>query len=269
MKTGALIFAFNNERIDFVDMAAWSAENIRRHLNIPVAVVTDVTQHAKQSFFDEYILTTSPVTQSQRYFEDYDDSVTWHNTSRVDAFALSPWDQTLVLDADYVVASNQLKTLLQGSFEFLAHQSAYDITDTNDFKSLNCFGENNMPMWWATVMLFRKSKHAEYIFDCMSMIRDNWDHYRKIYKNKKHTYRNDHALTIAQLIVNGHHIDHPAIPWRLASLTPQHCLTQIAMDHYRVDFQSADNKSKWITIKNQDFHAMGKKYLGDIVANTT
>ena len=38
---GALIFAFNNEHIDYIAMAGWNAENIRKHLNLPVAVVTD------------------------------------------------------------------------------------------------------------------------------------------------------------------------------------------------------------------------------------
>ena len=40
MTRGALIFAFNNEKTDYVAMARWSAERIRRHLDIPVAIVT-------------------------------------------------------------------------------------------------------------------------------------------------------------------------------------------------------------------------------------
>ena len=270
MTTGALIFAFNNEQTDFVKMAAWSSKNIKRHLGIPVAVVTDV-DHSQKAEFDHYIQVPSAnnTADNTRYFEDYDSRVTWHNTSRVDAYHLSPWDQTLVLDADYVVASNQLKVLFDTSIDFLAHRYARDITETNDFESLNTFGDNQMPMWWATVMLFRRSDYVESIFDCMSMIRDNWQHYREIYKNKKGTYRNDHALSIAQLIVNGHHIEYPSIPWQLASLTPQHRLYQIEQDHYRVEFQSNDNRKKWMTIQNHDFHAMGKKYLEEIVANST
>ena len=269
MTTGALIFAFNNEQTDFVEMAAWSLKNIKRHLGIPVAVVTDVLTHPRQHEFDQYIQVPPSDATFQRYFEDYDCSVTWHNTTRVDAYRLSPWDQTLVLDADYVVASSQLKVLFDVPVDFLAHRYARDITETNDFKSLNTFGDNSMPMWWATVMLFRRSDYVESIFDCMSMIRNNWQHYREIYKNKKSTYRNDHALTIAQLIVNGHHIEYPSIPWQLSSLTPQHRLYQTAPDQYRVEFQSNDNRAKWMTIQNQDFHAMGKKYLGEIVANST
>ena len=41
MTTGVLIFAYNNEQIDYLAMANWSAKNIRRHLNLPVCVVTN------------------------------------------------------------------------------------------------------------------------------------------------------------------------------------------------------------------------------------
>jgi len=98
------------------------------------------------------------------------------------------------------------------------------------------------------------------------MIRNNWTHYRNLYKNTNATYRNDHALSIALGIVNGHTLNHPGIPWALASLTPDHKLTQLEQDRYRVDFVNSENKTRWITL-TQDFHAMGKQQLGAIVAN--
>ena len=263
MTTGALIFAYNNELIDYVAMAAWCAENIRRHLKIPVALVTD--QPTKLHF--EQVIIADPGGANGRWFGDYDTNVTWHNRSRVDAYELSPWAQTLVLDADYVVASDQLRTVLDSRENFLAHRWAYDITGLQDFRDLNYFGAHDMPMWWATVMMFRRSKHAELIFKTMNMVRDNWDHYRNIYSNRLHAYRNDHALTIALGVVNGHTLDHAGIPWDLASLTPDHRLTQLDRDHYRVDFVTPEQKPKWIELHNQDFHAMGKQQLGAIVAN--
>jgi len=175
----------------------------------------------------------------------------------------------LVLDADYVVASNQLQVLLDSKEDFLAHRWAYDITGINDFSGLNYFGQNHMPMWWATVMMFRRSSHARLIFKSMSMVRNNWTHYKKLYKNKSSTYRNDHALSIALGIVNGHTLDHAGIPWSLASLTPEHNLTQLGTDEYRVDFVNREQQARWIRLRNQDFHAMGKQALGDIVANNT
>jgi len=251
MTTGALIFARNNEQIDYEAMARWSAKNIERHLGIPTHIVTD---------------DSAPSTNA-RHFTDVG-AVTWHNLNRMDAYRLSPWDRTLVLDADYVVASNQLQSVLEVDQDFLAHRWAYDVTGCNNFEGLNYFGNNRMPMWWATVMMFRRSQHAELIFNSMQMIRDNWTHYRNLYKNTNATYRNDHALSIALGIVNGHTLNHPGIPWALASLTPDHKLTQIDQDSYRIDFINTKNKPQWLTLQ-QDFHAMGKQQLGEIVANNS
>lgn len=251
MTTGALIFARNNEQIDYVAMAEWSARRIQRHLGIPTHIVTD----------------DSEISSNSRHFEDVG-TVTWHNLNRMDAYQLSPWDRTLMLDADYVVATDQLQSVLQADQDFLAHDRAYDVTGINDFSGLNSFGAHAMPMWWATVVMFRRSRHVELIFDAMRMIRDNWTHYRNIYGNRNATYRNDHALTIALGTVNGHTLDHPTIPWGLASLTPQHQLTQVDEDCFRVDYITAENRPRWITL-TQDFHAMGKRHLGDIVASSS
>ena len=251
MTTGALIFARNNEHTDYVAMARWSAKNIERHLGIPTHIVTDESR--KDS--------------GGRHFQDVG-TVTWHNTNRMDAYRLTPWDRTLVLDADYVVASNQLQSLLNCDADFLAHRWAYDVTGCNDFRGLNWFGDVGMPMWWATVMVFNKSRTAELIFDTMAMIRDHWSHYRQLYKISAPTYRNDHALSIALLVVNGHTLTQAGIPWRLATLTPDHKLVKTHQDRYRVDFVNSQGQARWIELR-QDFHAMGKKQLGDIVASNS
>lgn len=265
MTTGALIFAFNNESTDYVAMAEWSTRNIRRWLNIPVAVVTDASPKDSRLKGFDCVIASSASSGGTRWFEDYQATVSWHNAGRVDAYSLSPWDQTLVLDADYVVASDQLKTVLNSNQDFLAHSSAYDITGTNNFSGLNDYGEYHMPMSWATVMMFRRSTHAELIFDCMQMIRDNWRHYKDLYQITSSTYRNDHALSIALNIVNGQTLQHNSIPWTLASVTPEHTLTRTSKDCYRIDYMDQDKRPRWTTIKNQDFHAMGKQHLEKII----
>jgi hypothetical protein len=268
MTTGALIFAFNNEHIDYVNMARWTADNVHRHLNIPVCLVTD-SQDKDLTGFDKALCIGSANlgTANKRHFDDVG-TVTWHNTNRMDAYRLSPWDRTLVLDADYVVASDQLKVLLDSQEDFMCHRWAYDVTGLNNFEGLNYFGQYCMPMWWATVMMFRKSTKAQLIFDSMTMIRDNWTHYRNLYNNPTPTYRNDHALSIALNIENGHTLMTTDIPWSLASLVPDHKLTQLDIDRYRVDFSSVDQKARYIELYKQDFHAMGKQQLGAIVANS-
>ena len=265
MTTGALIFAFNNEQIDYVAMANWSAKNIHRHLGIPVCVVTD--KEPVQPHVFDCVVIANPVNAGQRYFSDYNSNVTWHNTNRMDVYTLSPWYQTLVLDADYVVASDHLSTVLKSRQDFLCYRWAQDATGLQTFEDLNYFGNYCMPMWWATVMMFRRSTSAELLFDSMQMVRDNWAHYRNLYKNPISTYRNDHALSIALNTLNGHTLQVDSIMGKLISITPEHQLTQLDTDVYKVDFLTSDKKARWITL-TQDFHAMGKKQLGAIVANS-
>ena len=81
MTRGITIFAFNNEQIDYLAMAAWSAGNIHRHLDLPVCVITDVTDPARTAAFDQVVVTESPTVQQQRYFFDYKKNAAWHNMS--------------------------------------------------------------------------------------------------------------------------------------------------------------------------------------------
>lgn len=262
MTRGALIFAFNNEVTDYVAMARWSAQNIRQHLDIPVAVVTD--DPMAQGF--DHVIYLCPEGNNSRHFSDYDATVTWHNESRASAYDLTPWDHTLLLDADYIVASDQLKSLFDIDQDFLAHRWAKDISGLNDFSGLNYFGRFRMPQWWATVIAFRKSDHSRLIFETMEMIRDNWSHYRDLYNISKATYRNDHSLSIALNTVNGHTNNCADIPWPLSSLTPEHGLERTDKDIYRISYIDGENRAKCISVAHQDFHAMGKKQLEAIVA---
>jgi len=265
MTRGVVIFAFNNEHIDYLALAAWSAVNIHRHLDVPVCVITDQTKIPTNYKFD-HVVHAKPTDTHWRHFKDFATNATWYNGNRVDAYELSPWDHTVVLDADYVVASDRLRWLFDSNQDFLAHARAVEVTGTVNFDENNFFGRYKMPMQWATVMSFTRNPTAALIFDSMQMVRQNWRHYLDLYGISKKTYRNDMALSIAQLIVHGHTLSAPAIPWNLVSVEADHRLTQLEQDTYRVDFVTADKQSRWLTL-NQDFHAMGKKHLGDIVAN--
>jgi hypothetical protein len=264
MTSGALIFAFNNEHTDYLAMAAWSADRIRRHLDIPVAVITDCTDPSRLAKFDR-VIAADPAAGGTRYFDDYKQTVTWYNATRTDAYSLTPWEHTLLLDADYVVCGKELKYLLGAPQEFLCYRWACGTTAQDSFEGLNYFGQHKMPMWWATVMMFRRGNTAQYIFDSMTMIKNNWKHYKDLYHITSTQYRNDYALSIALGIVSGHTLKVDNIPGMLVSVLPEHELTQIDDDRFEIKFQD-QGKSKRMSL-SMDFHAMGKKHLGDIIAS--
>jgi hypothetical protein len=262
MTQGVLIFAFNNEQTDYLAMAEWSAHNVRRYLNLPTSVVTN-TEYTGTAF--DHVIHADAESGGTRYFEDYDNTVTWHNAGRVDAYTLTPYDQTIVLDADYVVASTSLKGLLNAQQDFMCHKTAFDMSAQTDMRGLNTFGRYSMPMWWATVMMFRRSNTAQYIFDCMQMVRDNWQHYRDLYNIDRATYRNDFALSIALGIVSGHTMKVDEIPWALPSVMPNTRLSRDIDDSFMIEYQDSNQLRKRMGFRGLDFHAMGKKDLGDIV----
>lgn len=267
MTTGALIFAFNNDHTDYLSMAAWCANNVRRYLDIPVAVITNAVDHSALASFDQVIF-VDPQSGGSRWFADYQTHVTWYNAGRADAYDLSPWDNTLVLDSDFVVNSGSLAQLFDSPQDFLCFRHCSNIVDPDQIL-LPTFGRFHMPMWWATVMWFRRSNTAHYIFDSMKMIRSHWTHYRDLYGIAEETFRNDYALSIAIGIVSGHTWQANEIPWNMLASLPEHrlALRQISDQQYWIiDYQNSQGKDRTMSLVGVDFHAMGKQSLGAVIA---
>jgi hypothetical protein len=155
-----------------------------------------------------------------------------------------------------------LRYVLEYNTDFMCHRTAMNIATGYPLAGLNVFGDHDMPMWWATVMMFRRSNTAQYIFDCMQMIHANWEHYRALYGINNRTYRNDFALSIAVGIVSGQTGQVDTIPWPLMSALPENRISHVAQDHYQIDTEPA----RYTTWYGQDFHAMGKHHLENIIA---
>ena len=100
MSRGAVLFAFNNDRVDYISQAQWSAPRINRHLGIPVTLVTDVAP-ADTSMFDQVIIRESRSGGTRKFDHmNADSSATWFNRGRCRAYDVTPYDETLVLDTD-------------------------------------------------------------------------------------------------------------------------------------------------------------------------
>jgi len=261
MKTGALIFAYNNTAVNYVNMAAWSAQRIQKWLDIPVTLVTD--QPVGHAVFDQVLL-SDRVDGNTRHYRDFDDHHAWYNMDCCDALSLSPYERTLVIDADYVVNSDALRIWLHHGPHFVSHRHAFDVVKQQRFNQH--FGAHDMPQWWATVMIFDRSRATDMIFRSMKMIRDNWSHYVDIYKIHRNTFRNDYALSVALALTSGHSLVSQDLPWDLFSIMPEHDIKMLDDHAWQVGF-SDQGKSRYIVLRDVDFHAMGKRQLGDIIAN--
>jgi hypothetical protein len=268
MSQGCVLFAFNNDQVDYVSQAQWSAPRINRHLNLPVTLVTDVMP-TDTSMFDQVVLRESRSGGTRKYDHmNADSSATWFNRGRCRAYDVTPYDETLVLDTDYIVASDRLKILFDSKQDLLCHRYVLDVTDRRNFASDTRFGNVEMPMWWATVLYFKKSALAQSVFDMMDMIETNWYHYSRLYKFSQDLYRNDYAISIALNTVYGHSPDSiPDIPWPLFTSFYDVYLNQLEEDAFKLNYvRTVDNQQRhqYMILKDQDLHVMNKPDLGKI-----
>ena len=259
MTKGAVIFAVGKHAINYAAMAAWSAARIQRHLGLPTTLITD--QAVDDSAFDHIIRIDAQQGDRSRWFADFEQSVPWHNLDRCDAFDLTPYDRTLLLDADYVVNSDHLLTILDQD-RFWCHRYAYAV---GTGQILDYFGRHQHPMYWATVISFGRDSQSEFIFDSMRMIRDNWQHYRDLYHIDSSLFRNDYALSIALPLVNGH-VQPQCLTGAMLNVMPDQRLQQIKEDSFKVTWECSQGRLHTNILQAYDFHAMCKRDLGAIVA---
>lgn len=198
-KIGAVIIANNTDRFDYVKLAAISAGKIKKHLKIPVALITEDT--VSNPIFDTVIKASSASTNA-RVFSRTNEKLDWKNLNRTQAYDLSPWDRTLLLDADYFVNSDSLSHHLNSNFDFAVAKNCYNPM-SGDYYVMK-MGKSNIEQLWATVIIFNKSRQAKQIFLLAEHVLKHYLYYSKLYGFNSFPYRNDYAFTIACHILGGY-----------------------------------------------------------------
>lgn len=272
MTRGFLIFAFNNGRYNYFKHACWIADRIEKYCGHETTIITD---HASMGdeLPDHMIKFADAEGFSSRNF-DYKNReksavAAWFNGNRYQAFDMSPYDETIVIDSDYIVNSDQLNLLFESPYSFLTHRSVLDVCDKKSFEGHWTFGDIQFPHYWATVLFFRKDKKAKRIFDLITMIKENYKYYAQLLKFPPRPYRNDHAVSIAQAIAAGHNLDAvPTIPWELVTAPMDAWVYQTDETEFEFIYEKyTRNKVRPMRtkIKGQDFHCMNKDSLEKLV----
>jgi hypothetical protein len=211
MKTkGALLIANNNAKIDYVKQSLFLAKRIKKYLNIPVSVITDSPQYLNDldinKVFDNIIELEYKISSNSRRY--YDGSISSHtadfkNDIRYKAYDLSPYDETLLLDTDFILCNDIFKNCFDSNSDFLIYKESSDISKVRDESEFQKISDYTVDFYWATVVFFRKTELNQMFFDLVGHIQDEWEHYRRIYQIKSSLFRNDYAFSIAIHIMNG------------------------------------------------------------------
>jgi len=219
MSCGYLIHAYNNTEIDYGQMAICCGLLIKKNLKInSTALVTVrdtynwmVSQHGLDLVnraFDHVIITDIERDVDGRTFFDTRYSkkaAPYYNTNRSDSFDLSPFDETILIDADYLVLDARLDAVWGSSEDIMVNNTVIDLNHVEDLggfgKRIGNFG---IPMYWATVFYFKKNDISRSIFDTMKHIKNNYKYYQNLYDFPASGYfRNDYALSVALHMLSG------------------------------------------------------------------
>lgn len=266
MTRGVILFAFNSPKYNYYEMALHTKKRVEHFLKLPVTLVTDIeSMPAKDhKLWDKVII----VTPDKDNFRDWG---MWINKGRYMAYELSPYDETLLLDVDYIINSNKLLTLFDIDTDFCCHNRTNFLMNVGaPQETLSAYSYETL---WATVVKFRKSTRAEQIFKCLEMVQKNYEHYANIHNFIAGVYRNDYALTLALRIANGHSSDsRDVIPWDLLHVGKN---TQVYTDNnstenteYTVMFdnwQRGKVRKEYINLKDMDFHVMNKDLYMEMI----
>ena len=265
MSKGVLLFAYNS-KIDYIGIATIAAKLVKKHLGLPVTIVTD-TPDVDPSVFDTVIVKNLTGNSFERVFKysTHSERTPWHNQNRSSAYDLSPYDQTLLIDADYLMFNNSLGKLFDTDLEFACYDYVHEITGWDGLQIGARVGYPGIHMQWATVVYFTKCPLAESVFSFMQTIKDNYSYYSSLYNFTTELFRNDYTLSIALQAMSGYGAKNfTSIPGTLISANTACDILEVRPNGEIVfTWQHGSNPRKVTKLKDANIHIMNKKTITD------
>ena len=276
MSKGAFLIARNNGHIDYIKQAVFLARRIKKHLDIPVTVATDSVDYLTTKFgvldFDKVIPLDYTVEENMRYFFDgglSKKTASFKNSNRAGVYDLSPYDETLLLDTDYIISNNMLKSVFDLTSDFAIYKKSCDIAKVRDESEFDFVSDTSVDFYWATVVFFRKTETNKIFFDLVKHIEQEWNHYRRVYQITSPLFRNDFAFSIAIHIMNGFQPGNFAsqLPGTMMYTTDRDLLWHMNNDEMLFLVEKKDYLGEYTALKtsNQNIHVMNKLSLSRII----
>lgn len=192
---GVLLYSMNTPYVDYGIIANTAALLIERFLGLPVSVVTDERYSVDVGLFDEVIVVDSKKDPGMQLNNP---NTTWRNKERHNYFALSPYDETLVLDSDYLQFNPTLLKLFGTGrdlyLSYKARRTNGEAVNTTEKRIADYGLDQN----WATCFYFRKTAFSERFFTLVEYVRMNYAFYAQRFDFDTEQYRNDFAFSVAE-----------------------------------------------------------------------
>lgn len=217
MTQGVVMFAENNEEYPYIDFAIYNSIGIQKYLTDNITIITNEKSLKESKIINHKRIAVPPITfitidesdSQQRIFYNSKEkmSLTYLNSNRTSIYDLTPYDETIVIDADYIINDNLLSNCYNLKTNLMLTNKCMNIFDVEFLDSLHSplntyIYELGLPMYWATAFYFRKSAEAKNFFDLVNHVKENYNYYASYYRYPSTVYRNDYTFTIAAHLLN-------------------------------------------------------------------
>lgn len=244
---GVVLFAHNTDNVDYWSMAVYTANRANRFLGLPVTIITDERSIGQST---HNTITIEPDRSNSKHRSQ------WFNKGRYQVYHLSPYDETLILDTDYMINSATLLQTFEYSSDIVCHNNPTYLLENTEPEKLGQYGPTSA---WATVIRFKKTQRTRGVFRMMQMIQENYEHYSQLYGFQPYSYRNDYALTIALRTLNGGVEDErDYLHWPLLHCGLETTVERQSDTSYRIS-RHHKQRNEYIIVNDTDFHMLHKQ----------
>jgi len=280
-RRGFLLYAFGHKDLDYGKLSICCALSIKstlknNHITVVMTketkskLITTVSEEILKIAFDKIIISKEKFRSGKRSHFDspwISFQSEFNNQNRVLSYQYSPYDETIILDVDYIVMNNNLDYIWGSNEDLLINKKVIDLQG-NKFGALEDrrLSKHGIPLYWVTIVYFKKSKLAEIFFDLVNYIRDEYNFFQFLYEFKKGFYRNDFSFSIAIHMINGYIKD------GIKSLPEDTIITSYQKDTIaqiknskEIIFAAHNPDEPWkstlVNIKDMNVHIMNKREL--------
>lgn len=276
---GYLYYAFNTEEINYLRLAISSAITGRYYIDdFRATIVTDKIsieylgkrgEKLIEKCFENILLKEEIQKHSKLGRKSKNNNTKrndWYNTTRTNAFVDSTYEQTILIDADYIFQNDKTNLLWNSKIPIKMNKNIIPLVNKKFDREM--VGNFTIPMYWATLVYFNRSNFSKQFFDLVNYIQENYEYYCILYQIHDQKYRNDHTFSIALHMMNGFRTPGPEyeLPFRYIMTSREDIIHQLNVGSTRFLVCTDNWKSPWhyLNLKDISYHCLNKRTILDV-----
>ena len=245
----------------FLKLAVIQLTQLRKFTDIAVAYVVDPGDQELPEYQQlEAMGATLVLAETPGQNRAYDLNAEWKNLGRDMAYELTPFDRTLLVDADYIIQSSAAIDLLDAELPLVCAQW-HHCFEQKFLLDNPTIGAHAIDMLWATLVWFDKGAKSQAIFRRWKEVLKFMKWRQEYYKFYSSLVRNDYALSIAVHELEQETLTPVARAPYSQMVIPPWCTYAVEDSDIVVTSTTLDRPAQVVNLRGIDFHALNKTNL--------